>query len=56
MSLEGKKLRWFFNIRGKTADVVMEEDVIAKETEFNSVTLERSVTHIKCFIYVHINT
>ncbi|KAK7884079.1 hypothetical protein WMY93_027202 [Mugilogobius chulae] len=40
MALEGRRLRWFFNIGGDTAEVLMAEDVKADGT-FNSVVLER---------------
>lgn len=40
MVLEGKRLRWYFNIGGKTADVQMPEDVLSNE-KFNSIVLER---------------
>uniref|UniRef100_A0A3Q1JX64 Laminin subunit alpha-5 n=1 Tax=Anabas testudineus TaxID=64144 RepID=A0A3Q1JX64_ANATE len=40
MVLEGKRLRWYFNIGGKTADVQMPENVLSNE-KFYSVVLER---------------
>ncbi|XP_077572690.1 laminin subunit alpha-5 isoform X2 [Stigmatopora nigra] len=40
MALEGKKLRWYFNIGGETAQVLMSEDV-KSNGNFNSVVLER---------------
>ncbi|XP_035864341.1 laminin subunit alpha-5 isoform X2 [Sander lucioperca] len=40
MALEGKRLRWFFNIGGETAEVLMTEDV-KSDGNFNSVVLER---------------
>ncbi|XP_029011451.1 laminin subunit alpha-5 isoform X2 [Betta splendens] len=40
MALEGKRLRWYFNVGGETADVQMPEDVLTNE-KFNSVVLER---------------
>ncbi|XP_059188801.1 laminin subunit alpha-5 isoform X2 [Centropristis striata] len=40
MALVGKRLRWFFNIGGETAEVLMNEDVKA-DGNFNSVMLER---------------
>lgn len=45
MVLEGKRLRWYFNIGGKTADVQMPEDVLSNE-KFNSIVLERLDTHM----------
>lgn len=40
MSLVGKRLRWFFNIGGETAEVLMAEDV-KSNGNFNSIVLER---------------
>lgn len=40
MALEGKKLRWYFNIGGETAEVLMSEEVGA-DGKFNSIMLER---------------
>nr|XP_057906923.1 laminin subunit alpha-5 isoform X1 [Doryrhamphus excisus] len=40
MTLEGRKLRWYFNVGGETAEVLMSEDVRANGN-FNSVVLER---------------
>ncbi|CAJ1084378.1 laminin subunit alpha-5 isoform X1 [Xyrichtys novacula] len=40
MALVGKRLRWFFNIGGDTAEVMMNEDV-KSDGKFNSVVLER---------------
>ncbi|KAL7397953.1 hypothetical protein ABVT39_002224 [Epinephelus coioides] len=40
MSLVGKRLRWFFNVGGETAEVLMAEDVKANGN-FNSIVLER---------------
>lgn len=40
MALEGKRLRWFFNVGGETATVLMAEDV-KSNGNFNSVVLER---------------
>ncbi|XP_045913044.1 laminin subunit alpha-5 isoform X2 [Micropterus dolomieu] len=40
MALEGKRLRWYFNIGGETAEVLMTEDVMSNGN-FNSVVLER---------------
>lgn len=40
MALEGKRLRWYFNVGGETAEVQMPEDVKANGY-FNSVVLER---------------
>ncbi|KAA8582349.1 hypothetical protein FQN60_009089 [Etheostoma spectabile] len=40
MALEGKRLHWFFNIGGETAEVVMTEDV-KSDGNFNSIVLER---------------
>ncbi|XP_067382208.1 laminin subunit alpha-5 isoform X2 [Channa argus] len=44
MALEGKRLRWYFNVGGKTADVQMPEDVYSNG-EFNSVVLERTLQY-----------
>ncbi|XP_047462931.1 laminin subunit alpha-5 isoform X2 [Mugil cephalus] len=40
MALEGKRLRWYLNIGGETADVMVAEDVQTKGI-FNTVILER---------------
>ncbi|XP_022051460.2 laminin subunit alpha-5 isoform X1 [Acanthochromis polyacanthus] len=40
MTLEGKRLRWYFNVGGETAQVMMEEDV-KSDGNFNSLVLER---------------
>ncbi|XP_069573485.1 laminin subunit alpha-5 [Brachyistius frenatus] len=40
MTLEGKRLRWHFNVGGETAHVVMTEDV-QSNGKFSSVVLER---------------
>ncbi|KAJ3586856.1 hypothetical protein NHX12_013248, partial [Muraenolepis orangiensis] len=40
MALEGKRLRWYFNVGGQTAQVLMQEDVKSDGT-FNNVVLER---------------
>ncbi|XP_051914619.1 laminin subunit alpha-5 isoform X3 [Hippocampus zosterae] len=40
MVLEGKRPRWYFNIGGETADVLMSEEV-QSNGNFNSVVLER---------------
>uniref|UniRef100_A0A3B4BCE3 Laminin, alpha 5 n=1 Tax=Periophthalmus magnuspinnatus TaxID=409849 RepID=A0A3B4BCE3_9GOBI len=40
MALEGRRLRWYFNIGGDTAEVLMAEDVKA-DGNFNRVVLER---------------
>ncbi|XP_069382509.1 laminin subunit alpha-5 isoform X2 [Paralichthys olivaceus] len=40
MALDGKRLRWFFNVGGETAEVQMPEDV-KSNGYFNSVGLER---------------
>ncbi|XP_070695085.1 laminin subunit alpha-5 [Pempheris klunzingeri] len=40
MALVGKRLRWYFNIGGETAEVLMAEDV-KSDGNFNSVMLER---------------
>lgn len=40
MALEGKRLRWYFNVGGETAHVLMAEDV-QSGGDFNSVALER---------------
>lgn len=42
MSLEGRRLRWYFNVGGETAEVLMPEDV-KSNGNFNSIVLERSV-------------
>ncbi|XP_075883000.1 laminin subunit alpha-5 isoform X3 [Nelusetta ayraudi] len=40
MALEGRRLRWYFNVGGDTAEVLMSEDV-KSDGNFNSVVLER---------------
>ncbi|XP_061621466.1 laminin subunit alpha-5 isoform X2 [Phyllopteryx taeniolatus] len=40
MALDGRRLRWYFNIGGETAEVFMSEDV-QSNGNFNSVVLER---------------
>ncbi|CAL8370062.1 unnamed protein product [Lota lota] len=40
MALEGKQLRWYFNVGGETADVLMQEEVKSDGT-FNNMVLER---------------
>ncbi|XP_053174071.1 laminin subunit alpha-5 [Scomber japonicus] len=40
MALEGKRLRWYFNIGGSTAEVLMAEDV-KSDGKFNNIVLER---------------
>ena len=40
MTLEGKRLRWYFNVGGEPAQVLMEEDV-KSDGKFNNVVLER---------------
>lgn len=40
MTLEGKRLRWHFNVGGETADVLMTEDVSA-DGQFKAVVMER---------------
>ncbi|KAM9752098.1 laminin subunit alpha-5 isoform 2-T2 [Menidia menidia] len=40
MTLEGKRLRWYFNVGGETAEVLVEEDV-KSDGKFNSIVLER---------------
>ncbi|KAF7657013.1 hypothetical protein LDENG_00033110, partial [Lucifuga dentata] len=40
MTLEGRRLRWYFNIGGETAEVLMTEDV-QSQGNFNNVVLER---------------
>ncbi|XP_058499238.1 laminin subunit alpha-5 isoform X1 [Solea solea] len=40
MALDGKRLHWYFNVGGKTAEVQMPEDV-RTDGNFNSVVLER---------------
>ncbi|XP_044207309.1 laminin subunit alpha-5 isoform X2 [Thunnus albacares] len=40
MTLEGKRLRWYFNVGGQTAEVQMPEDV-KSNGNFNNVVLER---------------
>uniref|UniRef100_A0A8D3CNT9 Laminin subunit alpha-5 n=1 Tax=Scophthalmus maximus TaxID=52904 RepID=A0A8D3CNT9_SCOMX len=44
MALEGKRLRWYFNVGGETAEVQMPEDVKANGY-FNSVVLERTLQY-----------
>ncbi|KAM4563209.1 laminin subunit alpha-5 isoform 2-T2 [Odontesthes bonariensis] len=40
MTLEGKRLRWYFNVGGESAQVLMEEDV-KSDGKFNNIILER---------------
>ncbi|XP_068161173.1 laminin subunit alpha-5 isoform X2 [Antennarius striatus] len=40
MALDGKRLRWYFNVGGKTAEVLMAEDV-KSNGKFDSIVLER---------------
>ncbi|XP_029690196.1 laminin subunit alpha-5 isoform X2 [Takifugu rubripes] len=40
MTLEGRRLRWYFNVGGETAEVLMPEDV-KSNGKFNSIVLER---------------
>uniref|UniRef100_A0A7N6B1R5 Laminin subunit alpha-5 n=1 Tax=Anabas testudineus TaxID=64144 RepID=A0A7N6B1R5_ANATE len=40
MVLEGKRLRWYFNIGGKTADVQMPENVLSNEKFYSVVILQ----------------
>lgn len=40
MALEGRRLRWYFNVGGETAEVLMTEDV-KSDGKFNSIVLER---------------
>ncbi|XP_031422129.1 laminin subunit alpha-5 isoform X2 [Clupea harengus] len=40
MTLEGKRLRWLFNVGGDTAEVTTQEDVMSGGN-FNSINLER---------------
>ncbi|XP_030280261.1 laminin subunit alpha-5 isoform X2 [Sparus aurata] len=40
MTLEGKKLRWYFNVGGETAEVLTPQD-IKSDGNFNSIELER---------------
>ncbi|XP_037629113.1 laminin subunit alpha-5 isoform X3 [Sebastes umbrosus] len=40
MALAGKRLRWYFNVGGETAEVLMSEEV-QSNGNFNSVVLER---------------
>ncbi|KAM4609874.1 laminin subunit alpha-5 [Polymixia lowei] len=40
MALKGKRLHWYFNVGGETAEVRMEEDV-KSNGKFNNVVLER---------------
>lgn len=44
MTLEGKRLRWYFNVGGQTAEVQMAEDV-KSDGNFNSLVLERCDIH-----------
>lgn len=40
MALEGRRLRWYFNVGGETAEVLMSEDV-KSAGKFNTIVLER---------------
>lgn len=40
MALEGRRLRWYFNVGGGTAEVLMPDDV-RSDGNFNSIVLER---------------
>lgn len=40
MTLEGKRLRWLYNVGGETAEVTTQEDV-RSGSQFNSIVLER---------------
>lgn len=40
MALDGRRLRWYFNLGGDTAEVLMSEDV-KSDGNFNSIVLER---------------
>lgn len=40
MVLQGKRLRWYFNVGGQTAEVLMQEDV-KSDGNFNNIVLER---------------
>ncbi|XP_034027667.1 laminin subunit alpha-5 [Thalassophryne amazonica] len=40
MALDGRRLRWYFNVGGQTAEVLMAEDVHSKGS-FSTVVLER---------------
>ncbi|RVE71198.1 hypothetical protein OJAV_G00072200 [Oryzias javanicus] len=44
MTLEGKRLRWHFNVGGETADVLMTEDLSA-DGHFKAVVMERILQH-----------
>lgn len=44
MALDGRRLRWYFNLGGETAEVLMSED-IKSDGNFNSIVLERSGAH-----------
>ncbi|XP_024119648.2 laminin subunit alpha-5 isoform X2 [Oryzias melastigma] len=44
MTLEGKRLRWHFNVGGETADVLMTEDLGA-DGQFKAVVMERILQH-----------
>lgn len=51
MALVGKRLRWYFNVGGETAQVMMNEDVKANGN-FNSVVLERYDSYKTTEIFV----
>ncbi len=40
MALKGKRLHWYFNVGGETAEVMMPED-LQSNGKFNSIVLER---------------
>ena len=42
MSLEGKKLRWVYNVGGETAEVTVDYNILSNG-DFNNVILERWV-------------
>ncbi|XP_073325739.1 laminin subunit alpha-5 [Pagrus major] len=44
MTLEGKRLRWYFNVGGETADVVFTQDV-KSNGKFNNIVLERTLQY-----------
>ncbi|XP_052396695.1 laminin subunit alpha-5-like [Carassius gibelio] len=50
MMLEGSKLRWYFNLGGKPADVLMDEDV--NKVFFNKVVLERTLQYGQIEMYI----
>ena len=53
MALVGKRLLWYFNIGGETAEVLMPEEV-KSNGDFNSIVLERYDTHTIFNINMHI--